>query len=194
MTHSLDGKAVTLSQHTDYPWSGDVRVTVDENRAGCFTLKLRIPGWVRGEVVPSDLYTFADGRKTGYAVSLNGETLEGELQNGYFCITRDWKAGDEVALSLEMAPRFVRAHEAVEADRGRLAVECGPLVYCAEWPDNAQDVLQAAVSADDALSEAFRPELLGGIRVIRDGELTLIPYYAWNHRGPGKMEVWLYEK
>ena len=194
MTHQLEGRAVTLSQHTDYPWSGEVRVTVDENRAGRFTLRLRIPGWVRGEVVPGDLYAFADDRPSGYRVSLNGEAVPGELQDGYFCISRDWKAGDEVALSLDMEPRFVRANEAVEADRGRLAVECGPLVYCAEWPDNAQDVLQAAVSADDLLTEEFRGELLGGLRVIRDGGLTLIPYYAWNHRGPGKMEVWLHEK
>ena len=195
MTHSLAGREVTVSQHTDYPWSGDVRVTVDRNRAGEFTLRLRIPGWVRGEVVPSDLYAYADGKETAYRVSLNGEALEGELQNGYFCITRDWKAGDEVELSFDMAPRFVRANEAVEADRGRLAVECGPLVYCAEWPDNPEtDVLTAAVSAGDALSEEFRSDLLGGLRVIRDGELTLIPYYAWNHRGAGKMEVWMHEK
>jgi len=194
MTHQLDGRAVTLSQHTDYPWSGEVRVTVDENRAGRFTLRLRIPGWVRGEVVPGDLYAFVDGRQTPYTVSLNGETLTAELQDGYFCISRDWKAGDEVALSMDMAPRFVRANEAVEADRGRLAVECGPLVYCAEWPDNAQDVLQAAVSSGDALEAEFRGDLLGGLRVIRDGDLTLIPYYAWNHRGPGKMEVWLHER
>ena len=195
MTHSLAGREVTVSQHTDYPWSGEVRVTVDRNRAGEFTLRLRIPGWVRGEVVPSDLYAYADGKETAYRVSLNGEALEAELQNGYFCITRDWKAGDEVALSFDMAPRFVRANEAVEADRGRLAVECGPLVYCAEWPDNPEtDVLTAAVSAGDALSEEFRSDLLGGLRVIRDGELTLIPYYAWNHRGAGKMEVWMHEK
>ena len=194
MTHELGGRPVTLSQHTDYPWSGEVRITVDASRAGRFTLRLRIPGWVRGEVVPSDLYAYADAKTPGYHVSLNGEALEGDLQNGYFCITRDWKAGDEVDLSFDMEPRFVRANEAVEADRGRLAVECGPLVYCAEWPDNSVDVLEASVGADDELSAEFRADLLGGIRVIRDGELTLIPYYAWNHRGPGKMEVWLHER
>jgi hypothetical protein len=194
MTHRLAGRSVTVSQHTDYPWSGEVHIGIDANEAGRFTLKLRIPGWVRGEVVPSDLYTYTDGRKEGYSVSLNGELQDGALQGGYFCITRDWKAGDEVALSFEMEPRFVRAHEAVEADRGRLAVECGPLVYCAEWPDNEDDVLQAAVSAGDTLVTEFRSDLLGGLRVIRDGSLTLIPYYAWNHRGPGKMEVWLLEK
>ena len=195
MTHRLGGREVTLSQHTDYPWSGEVRLTVDQNRAGTFTLRLRIPGWVRGEVVPSDLYSFADEQPSAYRVSLNGEVLSGELENGYFCITRNWKAGDEVCLSMDMQPRFVRAHEAVEADRGRLAVERGPLVYCAEWTDNPDtDVLQAAVSAGDALTSEFVPGLLGGLQVVRDGSLTLIPYYAWCHRGSGKMEVWLHEK
>ena len=107
---------------------------------------------------------------------------------------RRWKAGDEVTLELPVAPRFVRADEAVEADRGRRAGECGPIVYGAEWPDNTVDVLQAEVGAGDKLECAFRDDLLGGVNVIKDGDLTLIPYYAWDHRGPGKMEVWLKER
>ena len=194
MTHRLDGGAVTLTQDTLYPWYGGVCITVDDNQAGSFTLRLRIPGWARGEVTPGDLYAFADERAGDFRVLVNGEEQQGSLEDGYFCITRRWKAGDEVSLELPMAPRFVRAHEAVEADRGRLAVERGPLVYCAEWPDNAGDVLEVRVSAGDKLSVESRPDLLGGIQVIRDGDLTLIPYYAWNHRGPGYMEVWMEER
>ena len=194
VTHALAGRAVTLTQTGGYPWRGDVRLTVDDNRAGTFTLRLRIPGWARGEVVPGDLYAFADEAPSAWRVCVNGEEQQGALEQGYFCITRRWKAGDEVTLELPMAPRFVRAHEAVEADRGRLAVECGPIVYCAEWPDNTVDVLQAEVAATDALTCEFRSDLLGGVNVIKDGELTLIPYYAWDHRGPGKMEVWLKER
>ena len=194
VTHALAGRAVTLTQSGGYPWRGDVRLTVDDNRAGTFTLRLRIPGWARGEVVPGDLYAFADEAPSAWRVCVNGEEQQGALEQGYFCITRRWKAGDEVTLELPVAPRFVRAHEAVEADRGRLAVECGPIVYCAEWPDNTVDVLQAEVAATDALTCEFRSDLLGGVNVIKDGELTLIPYYAWDHRGPGKMEVWLKER
>jgi DUF1680 family protein len=194
MTHKLQGREVTLSQATSYPWIGDVCITVDANKAGTFTLKLRIPGWVRGEVVPSDLYSYADGLQTGYSVRVNGEEQTAELDHGYFCITRDWKAGDEVELHFDMEPRLVRAHEAVEADRGRLAVERGPLVYCAEWPDNEGDVLEATVAVGDELTTELRRDLLGGIRVIRDGDLTLIPYYAWCHRGPGHMQVWMQER
>ena len=194
LTHKLAGRAVTLTQSGGYPWTGDVRLTVDGNRAGTFTLRLRIPGWARGEVVPGDLYSFADEAPSGWRVCVNGEEVSGELEQGYFCITRRWKAGDEVTLDLPVTPRFVRAHEAVEADRGRLAVECGPIVYCAEWPDNAADVLQAEVAATDALTCEFRSDLLCGVNVIKDGDLTLIPYYAWDHRGSGKMEVWFKER
>ncbi len=194
MRHSLVGRRVELRQETDYPWSGDIDITVLRNDAGEFTLRLRIPGWVRGEVVPSDLYSFADGRTPEWSVSVNGEEVSGEFEDGYFCIARRWKKGDRVGLHLEMEPRFVRANEAVEADSGRLAVERGPLVYCAEWPDNEGDVRKTKLSVTDSLTVESRPDMLYGIDIIRDGALTLIPYYAWNHRGAGNMEVWLNEK
>ncbi len=194
VTHEIGGRRVELSQETDYPWSGDITLNVLRNDAGEFTLRLRVPGWVRGEVVPSDLYSFADGKTSQWSVSVNGEKLSGGLEDGYFCIARKWKKGDKVELHLEMEPRFVRANEAVEADRGRLAVERGPLVYCAEWPDNEGDVRKAKLSVTDRLTVERRPDMLYGIDVIRDGALTLIPYYAWNHRGAGCMEVWLNEK
>ena len=194
LSHRMAGGLVELSQETDYPWSGDVILNVLRNDAGEFTLRLRIPGWARGEVVPSDLYSFADGKASAWSVSVNGEELSSELEDGYFCIERKWKKGDRVELHLDMEPRFVKANPAVEADRGRLAVERGPLVYCAEWPDNECNVLEATVSAGDSLTVESRPDMLYGIDVIRDGALTLIPYYAWNHRGAGNMEVWLNEK
>ena len=192
MTHDIAGREVQLSQQTSYPWSGDIKVKIDKNDAGQFALKLRIPGWARGEVVPSDLYSFADDTSADlWSVSVNGSPVEAGLEKGYATISRRWKAGDEVTLSLTLRPHFVAANPAVEADCGRLAVECGPVVYCAEWPDNQTDPLEATVSATDSLTLEWRPELLEGINIIRDGDLTLIPYYAWNHRGPGHMEVWL---
>lgn len=194
MRHSLEGRGVELRQETDYPWSGDVSISVLRNDAGKFTLRLRIPGWARGEVVPSDLYSFADGKASKWSVRVNGKEQSGELEDGYFCIGRKWRKGDKVELHLEMEPRFVRANPAVEADRGRVAVERGPLVYCAEWLDNEGDVRQAKVSVTDHLTVERRPDMLYGIDVIRDGALTLIPYYAWNHRGAGNMAVWLNEK
>ena len=104
---------------------------------GEMALRIRIPGWVRGAVVPSDLYTYADDVSLGYSVLLNGEKVEGKLVNGYFVIARKWKKGDKVSVHFDMEPRVVKAHAAVAADQGRIAVERGPVVYCAEWPDNA---------------------------------------------------------
>lgn len=96
---------------------------------------------MRNQVVPSDLYTYSDGKRLSYTVKVNGEPVQSELKDGYFCIDRRWKKGDKVAVHFDMEPRTVKANNKVEADRGRIAVERGPIVYCAEWPDNDFDVL-----------------------------------------------------
>ncbi len=193
--HELEGRKVALSQETDYPWNGNVKLSIDENKAGEFRLMMRIPGWVRGEVVPGDLYAFADDVETGYNVKLNGEKVEAELEKGYFVIDRKWKKGDVVELEFDMPARYVKANEMVEADRGRYCVERGPLVYCAEWLDNeGVNVCEAQLSLDEALTVESCPELLHGIDIVKAGDLTLIPYYAWNHRGAGNMAVWLREE
>ena len=136
-TVSLGGRPVTLTQTTRYPWDGDIAVRIDESKARQWTLKLRIPGWVRDEVVPSDLYRYADGRRLGYTVMVNGQPVEGVLEKGYFTLTRLWRKGDEVRLHFDMEPRLVVAHDKVADDAGLVAVERGPLVYCAEQADNA---------------------------------------------------------
>lgn len=204
----VGGKKVSLEQQTGYPWNGDVTVTVKKNTAGQFTLRLRIPGWVRGQVVPSNLYEYADGKRTAYSVRVNGEKVEGGLQDGYFCIDRRWKKGDRVEVHFDMEPRVVKAINKVEADRGRVAVERGPLVYCAEWPDNDFDVLSVIMNRHPQFEVVERPDLLCGIDQLKtaaqvlgydgqgrvtakDVQLTLIPYYAWAHRGAGNMAVWL---
>ena len=201
-------KDVVLEQQTRYPWTGDVAVSVKKNKAGTFALKIRIPGWVRGEVVPGDLYRYADGKRLGYAVKVNGEPVEAELQSGYFTIERKWKKGDRVEVHFDMEPRVVKAHRKVEADRGLVAVERGPLVYCAEWPDNDFDLTNMLVNRQPEFETVERPDLLYGLTEIRtdaqvlgydssgrltvsDVELHLIPYYAWAHRGTGHMKVWL---
>lgn len=203
----VNSRSITLSQDTSYPWNGDIRLAVERGR-GRFTMRLRIPGWVRGDVVPSDLYTYADGKKLGYTVKVNGVEVDGVIHDGYFNISRDWKKGDVVELHLDMEPRLVQSHPAVEADRGRLAVERGPLVYCAEWKDNDFDVHNILLNRRPSFQTVEKPEMLYGITELttevqtldydEDGRLapqqktlTLIPYYAWAHRGEGDMEVWL---
>lgn len=96
----VEGKAVSLEQATHYPWDGDVTIGVNKNNAGQFTMKIRIPGWVRNQVVPSDLYTYSDGKRLSYTVKVNGEPVQSELKDGYFCIDRRWKKGDKVEVHL----------------------------------------------------------------------------------------------
>ena len=87
----IKDKSCLLYTSTHYPWNGDVTIGVNKNNAGPFTLKIRIPGWVRNQVVPSDLYTYADGKRLSYTVKVNGEPVQSELKDGYFCIDRRWK-------------------------------------------------------------------------------------------------------
>lgn len=204
----VKGKAVSLAQTTRYPWDGDIAIDITKNSAGPFNLKIRIPGWVQNRPVPSNLYIYADGKHPGYSVKVNGEPFSASLQDGYFCLERAWKRGDKVEVHFDMEPRIVKATQEVEADRGRIAVERGPLVYCAEWPDNDFDVSGVLMNRSPRFEVVPQPDLLYGITQLKtdaqvlgydargrltatDVKLTLIPYYAWAHRGPGTMAVWL---
>ncbi len=206
---SVGGKKVAISQQTDYPWDGDVRLTIDKNQAGAFALKLRIPGWVRGKVVPSSLYHYADDVQLTATCSVNGETIQATpAPDGYLTIDRRWKKGDLVCLHFDMEPRVVRANNKVEADQGRVSIERGPLVYCAEHPDNDFDVMSVLLNQKPKfrlgkaeIAGTHITTLITGAQTLSfdkqgrlnasDAELVLIPYYAWCHRGSGKMRVWL---
>lgn len=202
------GRHVSLKQTTDYPWNGDVKVEVTKASGHAFNLKIRIPGWVKNEVVPSDLYTYTDGKRLSYSIRVNGKSVNSELKEGYFVINRGWKKGDCVEIHFDMEPRTVRANSKVEADRGRISVERGPIVYCAEWCDNSFDVQSIFMNRQPVFDVVGKSELLCGINQLKtdaqvlgydekgrltatDVTLTLIPYYAWAHRGAGAMAVWL---
>lgn len=216
-TIQVNGKDVTLEETTNYPWDGDISIKVLKNKAKAFNMLIRIPGWVQNEVVPSDLYSFSDDIFSTYEVSVNGQRVDGELENGYLVINRNWKKGDVVSIHFDMPVRTVVANPRVADDRGRVAVERGPLVYCAEWADNEGinphhlllphlpkfDVLPAYsilnsegnnkyfhVTAISAQAQDVHIDHDGRI-AVKDVSVKLIPYYAWNHRGAGKMDVWL---
>ncbi|WP_461633054.1 glycoside hydrolase family 127 protein [Labilibaculum euxinus] len=204
----VDGKPVVLKQTTNYPWVGDINLDVNPKKKQNFNLKIRIPGWVLGQVVPSDLYTFTDNKKLSYSVKVNGQPVTSQLENGYFSISRTWGKGDKVEVHFDMEARTVKAHPLVEADQGRVAVERGPVVYCAEWPDNDYSVLSAVIPQKPVFTVENKQDLLYGINMIhtdaqvlnynkqgkievKDVQLNMIPYYAWAHRGSGEMTVWL---
>ncbi len=202
------GRIVKVTQETRYPWDGAIKLTVRPARPEAFTIKLRIPGWARGEAVPGDLYRFADRSDATPELKVNGKAWPVAPTKGYVTLTREWKSGDVIDLNLPMPVRRVIANENVAADRGRIAIQRGPLVYCAEWPDNPGGRVRNLVLPPDAdLKAQFRPDLLNGVVVVRgkaialtpsqngvskkEQDFTAIPYYAWANRGKGEMIVWI---
>lgn len=194
---------VRVTQATRYPWEGDVRVTLEPREPAEFTLHLRIPGWC-----------------TGATATVNGTAVADlALADGYARLRRTWQMGDTVELRLPMPPRRVAAHPSVEADRGRVALTRGPLVYCLEGVDNAGSARDLILPHDAALTAKERPDLLGGVVVLRGTgrrlrdvpwprgiyasadthpgqalcELTAVPYYANANREPSPMVVWVPE-
>jgi hypothetical protein len=192
--------AVEIVQETGYPWSGGVRIRLAPAAPRRFELRVRIPGWARDQPVPSPLYRYADGERGHYALRVNGAAVAVAPDGGYVAIARTWAAGDLVELDLAMPVRRVVADERVADDRGRVALERGPIVYAVEGTDHGGTVLDLVVPDGARLSPEPRPDLLRGVTVLagtvtdtagRPRPLTAIPYYAWSHRGPGEMAVWL---
>jgi len=199
---------VTLTQETRYPWDGAVRIRVEPERPTEFTLALRIPAWALGRTRTEGLYRLAPaGPLSPVTLRVDGRAVEvGDPADGYARIRRTWKKGDAVELVLPMPVCRVYAHEKVEADRGRVALQRGPIVYCFEGCDNP-DLPHAYLPADARIRAEHRPDLLGGVTVLvaeakvrrDDGpdtpvRLTAVPYYAWDHREPGPMMVWIPER
>jgi DUF1680 family protein len=204
-----NGRRVELSQATEYPWKGDVAIRVEPDAEAEFALHVRVPGWAREQPVPGELYRYQDGAGRPYALSVNGQPVKAEVVRGYAVLTRRWKAGDTVQLSLPMPVRRVVSDERVAANKGRVALERGPILYAVESIDNGGDVFNIVLPDAAALSAEHRPELLGGVTVItgralglypgddgrtvvtRDQDFLAVPYNVWSNRGEDRMAVWL---
>lgn len=170
-----------------------------------FTLWLRIPAWTADRFIPGELYRYADGKKSDVTVKVNGRKVRADVRDGFMPVRRVWKQGDVVDLDMEMPVRYSVADERVEADINRMSVTRGPLLYCAEQPDNdyiASRYIISDTEGDEKLS-TFGDGILEGIvsisfdasvyanDAVQDAVLTLIPYYAWNNRGDHTtMNVW----
>jgi hypothetical protein len=208
----LNGRHVELRQVTEYPWKGDVAISVQPDAEAEFALHVRVPGWAREQPTPSDLYKYKDGAGLPYTLSVNGQPVKAELVRGYAVLKRRWKAGDRVQLSLPMPVRRVVSDDRVAANKGRVALERGPIVYAVESIDNAGDVFNLVLPDDAVLSAKPRPDLLGGVTVItgralglypgqdgrtvvtREQDFLAVPYSVWSNRGEDRMAVWLPRK
>jgi len=193
----IGSNLVEVSQETRYPWDGGIRITIDPEQSLEFTVYIRIPGWARNEPVPGDLYSFLDVSEEQVALKVNSQQVPVELTKGFARIRRLWAEGDEIEIVLPMPVRRIVSHQNVKHNQGLVALQRGPLVYCFEGVDNDSQALKRVLPDDAVFEVEFRPELLGGINVIkvkrRDsaGLLVAVPYYSWSHRGPGEMAVWL---
>ena len=219
-TIKVNGKDVILEETTEYPWDGDIKITVKKSNAKNANLLIRIPGWARNQVVPSDLYQFADKETPSYSVTVNGKAVEADLSanKGYLPV-KNIRKGDVVRIHFDMPVRTVIANQKVADDKSKVAVERGPLVYCAEAADNnGEPVLRAVMgkkptfnvvdnysiqNTETKNAQAFTVKAIktegqilndsaDGIS-LKNCTLTLIPYYAWNHRGANQMNVWFYQ-
>jgi DUF1680 family protein len=159
--------------------------------------------------VPGDLYKYVDRSDEIAVLKVNGSHVGLNMDKGFAQIRRNWRKGDTIDLVLPMPVRRVVARTMVKDDTGKVALERGPLVYCAEWPDNGGKVLNLALADNAQLKPEFQADMLKGIVVLKgkalavtknvDGSIAdkkeqdflAIPYYAWAHRGPGEMAVWL---
>src|SRR5580693_6884878 len=169
-----NGRVIGIVQETRYPWDGVVKLHVNPDKAGPATIHVRIPGWARNEAAPTDLYRFADSPAPAATIKVNGRVQPVKLDRGYVVLTRTWKQGDVVELDLPMPVRRVAANEQVEADRGRIALQRGPLVFAAEWVDNPHGKVRNLVLPDSAnLTAEWRPNLLSGVEVVKSRAVAL---------------------
>jgi DUF1680 family protein len=208
-TALVTANKVLVEQETQYPWDGEISLRVKPERPSKFTLCLRIPGWVQGHPLPSDLYSYDDAKPSAWSLRVNGKKVASEMKNGFAEITREWKSGDKVTLAFDMPVRRVASHPNIIADRGLVALERGPIVYAFEGVDNDGSVFETVLPAKAKITPEHRANLLGGVTVLkiaraekafrqqngevsaRDANLTAIPYAVWANRGLTPMTVWV---
>ena len=203
----VNGESIEVEQETRYPDDGRIAFKIKSAGEQQIALKIRIPGWAQGKPVPGDLYTYLDAGESDIKLTVNGAVAPLEIINGYAIIERNWQQSDKAVLELPMQVRKVIAHENVEADRLKMSLERGPLVYCAEEVDNKKGLKQLLLEKDAPFQAENNagildglPTITGSARVFKPGNnnpktwpqqaFTAVPYYAWSHRGIGEMQVW----
>lgn len=201
---------LSVGQETEYPWKGKVVLKVDPDKTSAFTIHLRIPGWARQEAVPGSLYQFLDQQKNPIHIKLNGKPVKYLMEKGYAVISRSWSKGDKLELDLPMEIEKVLANQKVKDDLNRFALQRGPLVYCLEGADNPDSAVNnIMVDRQADFASAYEAGLLNGVMVLTAKGISTkrqlnsdallktaqtvkaIPYYSWNNRGAGEMQVWI---
>ena len=209
---SINNKKVVIEQQNNFPWDGNLKFIVSPSSSHQFNLLVRIPGWAQNVAIPSDLYRFASNDNESVVIKVNGQQVKYEMVKGYALIARKWSKGDVVEVLLPMQVRKVIAHDSVTESRGKVALQRGPIIYCAEWADNYGKAANIIVPGNATFSSEYNPGLLNGVTVLKSelpvvsidpgGEniktvkahIIAIPYYAWANRGKGEMIIWFPQK
>jgi hypothetical protein len=205
---SLNKQKLEIEQTTNYPWEGEIKLSVNPEKESSFELAVRVPGWLAEKPLPGDLYAFQEKPAHQFALKINGQPASYKLEKGFAVISKNWKKGDVVTLLLPMDVRRVIANEKVVADNHKVALMRGPMVYCAEWPDfQDKHVLNLILANNAQLKSEFHSEVLGGVVLVegkakstsrvdenktteKEVPFTAIPYFSWANRGNGDMVVW----
>lgn len=206
----VGGDKLTLKQVSEFPWNGGVKIEVSAASEIKADFKLRVPGYVLNRPVPSDLYTYQNGEAKPFILKLNSKEISYSIdERGYFTISKNWIKGDNLEIDFPMEVQKVISHPEVKENIGKVAIERGPILYCAEWVDNPDEKVLSLILDPDARFNVQKSEILGGnytiegearrtayqldgsVEVSNAEKLTLIPYHQWNNRGPGEMSVWL---
>lgn len=208
-TLQLPGGNLTIQQESSLPWEGHAALSIVSEDVVDAKLKLRIPGWARNEPSPGGLYEYVDQPTKPTVVKVNGQVQNEEVDDsGYVTLSRAWKKNDQITLDFPFEVRKVKARSEVTEDRGKIAIERGPMLYCAEEVDNGT-VQNLILNENASFKVEFDQDLFGGTMIIkttarkasrdRSGRvnlsqevpLKLIPYHLWSNRGPGEMTVWI---
>jgi DUF1680 family protein len=209
---TVNNKSLNIIQQNNYPWEGALTFTVNPASAMEMNLKIRIPGWAQNQAMPSDLYTYEQAAAQKIEIKVNGKPVGYQIVKGYAVISKKWKKDDKVELTLPMDVQRVVANTLVPNDNGKVALQRGPIMYCAEWKDNDGKACNIIVTKGAVFTAAYEPTLLNGIMVLKanvktvdvneaaqtitteNKTMTAIPYYSWANRGKGEMTVWFPEQ
>jgi uncharacterized protein len=205
---SINTKQVSIEQKNNYPWYGDLQFVITPAKGELnFALKMRIPGWAQQV---SDLYRFVPANTTPVQLFVNGTAVPLILEKGYAVLQRNWKKGDVVTLKLPMDVQRVAASNKLTENAGKVALQRGPLMYCAEWADNNGRAANLILPAQSSFTSSWAPAMLNGVMLLKSTAnavqingsnvqtvtqpFVAIPYYAWANRGKGEMMLWLPEQ
>jgi hypothetical protein len=203
----ISNKKTEIIQKNNYPWEGELSFIINPASVSSFNLLLRIPGWARNEAIPSTLYRFENDSDTKPVIKVNGQVTDYTIEKGYASIKRIWNKNDQVEMILPMEVRKIVANSKIPDDIGKIALQRGPLVYCAEWVDNFGKTSNIILKTNTSFTKEYRENLLNGVVVLKADAsaviikneddistikqpFTAIPYYSWANRGKGEMMVW----